>query len=110
MTQQIPETIDTLLNQQGLGQYRQQAQPVKDALVQREQDIASALLEAAVGGGLDRNDVTRQFEGLGMHLPTAPAVQPGADSRVDEHAQALVDQKREIDALKEFARANGFKG
>lgn len=107
---QIPETIDTLLTQQGLGGYTQQAAPVKEALVKREQDMVEALLAAAVDQGIDPDDATRTFEGLGMHLPTAPAVQPGADDRVTEHTQALADQRREIDALKAFARANGFTG
>lgn len=110
MTQQIPETIDTMLAQQGLGGYARQAAPIKDALVQRERDMAGALLEAAVAQGIDYDEASRTFEGLGMHLPTAPAVDPAVDDRVTEHAQALADQRREIDALKAFARANGFTG
>lgn len=94
----IHDTVDAAMRQQNLGQYSQQAAPVKEALVQREQDIAAALLDAAEQNGVSRADATRIFEGAGMHLPTAGG------------AAVPADMTARLNSLEEFARRNGYRG
>jgi len=97
----IPDTVDQQLQQLGLGQYAQQAQPVKDALVQREQSIVQSILDEADSQGIDTDDLTRFFEGLGMHLPTDQADDGAGD--LDETASVL-------NALVAFAQQQGYRG
>lgn len=99
----INDTVNQSLAANGLGNYAQQAQPVKDALLKREQDMAGALLEAATAQGISPEDATRVFEGVGMHLPTAQADDPQEAVTLDQLAQSVA-------ALVAFARTNGFRG
>lgn len=98
----ITDTINQSMQQAGLTRYTRQAQPVINALVQREQEIAGRLLDEAQNMGANRADVVRLFEGVGMSLPVGQDAQ-GTGTEV-------ADLRRQVDALTTFARRNGYTG
>lgn len=111
----INDTVTTTLARAGLSGYEQQARPVIDALVQREQQITADLIEGAVQRGIPRDEAVRVFEGVGLTLPTPdpvammprPTAAPAEGGNLAAQVTALA---RAVADLTEFARSTGFRG
>lgn len=110
-TATIEATIEGALRTAGLSTYQRQAQPVIQALVEREQAIAERLLDYAGDNGASTDEVAAMLEDLGMSLkpeePEAVAAEPAGQGDV---ATALANIQRTLDSLTQFARSNGYRG
>lgn len=73
----IPGTVERVLNQAGLRQYTGQAQPVVQALIQREQNLMQAIVEKCVQAGMSQQQAQDICQTVGAHL----AQQGGAYSQ-----------------------------
>lgn len=119
---------DTLVNR-GYGQYMSYADPVIEALVQREQQIAEHLINASRALDLDPSVVHGALADAGMHVPNgAEPAEPVIGSlasmraaREDDDApepqqeqqdpvlRMLADIQEQIANLTGFARQHGYR-
>lgn len=108
----IEATIEGALRTAGLSTYQRQAQPVIQALVEREQAIAERLLDYAQDNGASTDEVTAMLTDLGMSLkPEEPeTVEAPASNGQGDVAAALANIQRTLEGLTQFARANGYRG
>lgn len=91
----INETIDQSLRNAGLSNYRRQAEPVVNALVEREQRIFTGIVDAGAALGGDRNQIAQALRDLGVE---APPVQAAVAAGADDDLAARVAR------LEQFAR------
>lgn len=96
----INDTVTQAMNQNGLRQYTGQAEPVVAALVQREQQIYTGIVDKGVAMGADRGQVEQALADLGLHAPTAAAAGAGDDGDLND----------KVARLEAFARRHGFAG
>lgn len=97
----IQETVENALGTNYTRQYRPHVDRVVNALVEREQGIASAVLDAAADQGVDQDAAVGALTDAGMHVPTT-----SADASSDEVASL----RQQVADLTEFARRNGYRG
>lgn len=112
----IESTVENALVSAGFSTYLRQAQPVVQALVEREQAIAEKLLDYAGDAGASTDEVTELLTSLGVSLkPEEPEV---AETAIDDPgtgdnariASALERIEQRLDSLTAFARNNGYRG
>jgi hypothetical protein len=104
----INDTVATALRNTNLAGYVQQAQPVVNALVEREQVIYTGLVEAGVALGASKAQVEQALNGLGVHAPAAPAAAENAEG--GDIAATLREINAKLTSLTNFAQANGYRG
>jgi len=111
-TATIEATIEGALRTAGLSTYQRQAQPVIQALVEREQAIAERLLDYAGDNGASTDEVAAMLTDLGMSLkPEEPEVEETTEpAGQGDVATALANIQRTLDSLTQFARSNGYRG
>jgi hypothetical protein len=111
-TATIEATIEGALRTAGLSTYQRQAQPVIQALVEREQAIAERLLDYATDNGASTDEVAAMLADLGMSLkPEEPETEEVAEpAEQGDVATALANIQRTLEGLTQFARANGYRG
>lgn len=122
-TEQVAQPITDLVRQHldgaGLRSYARQAEPIITALIQREQNLARAIIEYAGQAGLPQGEAVSALQGLGMHVAGVQPVQTMTGtvaSAVEQNqagdldvAAALARINTQLDRLTEFARANGYR-
>jgi hypothetical protein len=102
----VRTTVTSALSSNGLGGYASQAVPVVNALVEREQGIASRIIEFAGEKGLSEEQARAVLSDLGMEVPpvaTPEPVETGGGATLDSIAATLA-------SLVAFARRNGYTG
>ena len=120
MTSTISETVQNALTQNGLSQYASHARPVVDALTQREQEMAEALIGYATQQGMSEEDAAQACRSVGMHLPVPPPVATLASAEAQnqqavggtDDASLAATLSRINDTLEDlagFARQNGWR-
>lgn len=106
----IQETIQQSLQDAGYGGYRQYAQPVVTALVDREQRIAGRLIEFAQNSDLDVDAVKSALQECGMTMPVETQQDTATATSDDSLAQTLGRIEQALTGLTAFARQNGYTG
>lgn len=116
----INETVETAMNQAGLGSYSNHVGPVITALVNREQETVGRLIQVARESDLDTDAVRNTLAECGFHMPVEPVAATEAATPSDVPAsveQMLANIQAGINAmtgtvngLVQFARNNGYQG
>jgi hypothetical protein len=126
MTSTISDTVNTTMAANGLGSYAGHARPVVEALTQREQEMADALIGFATQQGLDEETAAAALRQVGMTLPAPPppvATLASADRQNqantgeprhraegdDDLTVVLARINNTLEDLAGFARQNGWR-
>lgn len=94
MTSTIQSTVASALSAAGLSQYVSHAQPVVDALIERDHNLVDSITSAVVEHfGVSAEQVQSQLASLGMAVRPAPEPEPEVEAPVAEDAPAKKGKK-----------------
>lgn len=129
----IDQFVTDYLRGNGLGQYTAQVRPVIDGLIEREQNLARSIIDAAADNGMERDTAVTFLTEIGMHvpglvaaatftgeaptgtfaMPENPGTVESAMNAIDETGDDLEARvarlERIVTDLIQFARANGYR-
>lgn len=95
-------TIQETVRRAVPSRYSSQAQPAVDALVQREQGIATQLMEFASSKGANASEVRELLTGLGVAIPATQGNDSGLGQRISNLERRLANAER-------FAQRHGYR-
>jgi len=113
MSSTISNTVTTVLTARGQGSYVTFAQPVVEALINRELAISEELLHYAGDAGADVHSVRDMLLELGMAVPSESVPEDEIDEDdpgIQAQMRSLHEITQRLDSLTAFARANGYRG
>jgi hypothetical protein len=109
----IRETVETVMHERGLGHYLSHAEPVIEALTEREYGITDSLRESAAAIGIDAAEVEDAIADSG--LAVRPVAQPEAieGGDVQQQIASLAEDLRTlastVNQALEAARRQGVR-